>query len=147
MTKEDTLHELAFLGREIRNGFGVFVSSRVENGPSPFDGRMLAYIVDHPGVSSSDICAAFRLTKSTVSESLSNLASFGMVCLERSKGDARQKKIVATEKGIAHKAQIDEAIRLYDQAIMKGIGDEEIQTINKIVEKIHKNMKEVANDE
>lgn len=144
MGTNETIHDMALLGRKIRTGFVAFVGERIEGGPSPVEGRMLAFIIDHPSCNSADIREAFRLTKSTVSELLTSLANLGLIRLERSPDDARQKTIVVTEKGFAHKAKIDEICEVYDEAISKGITEEEAEIIKKVTEKIHKNIEEVV---
>ena len=106
----------------------------------PLEGRILHYLVAHPGCSSGEICETLLLSKSSVSETLASLTEKGFTTYEVNNENRREKQIEVTPKGLAHQNKVDDIIQSLIERSFDGIDDEDIQRTRRALIRIIKNL-------
>ena len=110
--------------------------------------RILTYLlsIDDP-VYQKDIENEFFLRPPTATEVLKRMEKGGFITKVIEKDDARKKRIIATEKSLALKAETVERIHTLGMDITQNLSEEEIQAFCSIAEKMVENLILTARDE
>lgn len=110
--------------------------------------RILTYLlsIDDP-VYQKDIENEFFLRPPTATEVLKRMEKGGFITKVTEKNDARKKRIIATEKSLALKAETVERIHTLGMDITQNLSEEEIQAFCSIAEKMVENLILTARDE
>ena len=110
--------------------------------------RILTYLpsIDDP-VYQKDIENEFFLRPPTATEVLKRMEKGGFITKVTEKDDARKKRIIATEKSLALKAETVERIHTLGMDITQNLSEEEIQAFCSIAEKMVENLILTARDE
>ena len=110
--------------------------------------RILTYLlsIDDP-VYQKDIENEFFLRPPTATEVLKRMEKGGFITKVTEKDDARKKRLVATEKSLALKAETVERIHTLGMDITQNLSEEEIQAFCSIAEKMVENLILTARDE
>ena len=87
-----------------------------------------------------DIEERFKIRRSTVSVMLSSMEENGYIKRESVDHDARLKKIVLTEKAAALDSHIRSAVQRYNDLLVSGIGDTELEVFFGVLDKIRTNI-------
>ena len=109
---------------------------------------ILTYLlsIDDP-VYQKDIENEFFLRPPTATEVLKRMEKGGFITKVTEKDDARKKRIIATEKSLALKAETVERIHTLGMDITQNLSEEEIQAFCSIAEKMVENLILTARDE
>lgn len=109
--------------------------------------RILTYLlsIDDP-VYQKDIENEFFLRPPTATEVLKRMEKGGFITKVTEKDDARKKRLVATEKSLALKAETVERIHTLGMDITQNLSEEEIQAFCSIAEKMVENLILTARD-
>ena len=86
-----------------------------------------------------DIEQRFSVGRSTVTNLLQLMEKKGFVKRESVKQDARLKKVVLTEKGIASQESFEEIVENIEEELSEGILEEELHTFYKVLDQIREN--------
>ena len=86
-----------------------------------------------------DIEQRFSVGRSTVTNLLQLMEKKGFVKRESVKQDARLKKVVLTEKGIASQESFEEIVEHIEEELSEGILEEELHTFYKVLDQIREN--------
>ena len=105
----------------------------------PQEGRMLWYIVEHPGTTSADICQHQCLAKSSVSESLAVLADKGFIEYLVNAENRREKVIVVTPLGALRQKKVDKAFDSISEKLLDGLSQKEVEALQGGLRKIIEN--------
>ncbi len=101
---------------------------------------ILMRLARRDGLSQVELTEMTHFKAPTVSLDLKKLENMGMVRREQSISDMRVTKVYLTEKGKAFNRENFEALQAIDRSVMRGLTDEEIQTVTEILLKMRKNM-------
>lgn len=86
-----------------------------------------------------DIEQRFSVGRSTVTNLLQLMEKKGFVKRESVKQDARLKKVVLTEKGIASQESFEEIVEHIEEELSEGISEEDLHTFYKVLDQIREN--------
>ena len=86
-----------------------------------------------------DIEQRFSVGRSTVTNLLQLMEKKGFVKRESVKQDARLKKVVLTEKGIASQESFEEIVEHIEEELSEGISAEDLHTFYKVLDQIREN--------
>lgn len=89
-----------------------------------------------------DIEKEFNIRRSTATVMLQNLEQKGFLVREAVDYDARLKKIVLTQKAVAHNQMICDQIDIFHRELERGITETEKEEFFRILDKIKKNLGE-----
>ena len=87
-----------------------------------------------------DIEREFRVSKSTVTEILQLMEKNGFIVRESSRRDGRMKRILPTEKSFAIQMDVRENIRMAEEKLRAGIGDEDFHTCLMVLKQMSENL-------
>ena len=104
---------------------------------------IIRYLHDHrdQDVFQRDFERDFTITRSTVTGILQLMEKNGYILRMSVPSDARLKKIVLTEKGSALYEQMQDHIRETERLLIRGLTEEEVETLLKLLEKVKENLK------
>ena len=105
----------------------------------PQEGRMLWYIVEHPGLTSADICQCQCLAKSSVSESLAVLADKGLIEYSVNAENRREKIIVVTPLGALRQKKVNKVFDCISEKLTSGLSQREVEALKAGLSKIIEN--------
>lgn len=88
-----------------------------------------------------DIEQRFAVGRSTVTNLLQLMEKKGFVRRESVKQDARLKKVILTEKGIASQESFEDIVEHIEQELSEGISEEELHIFYKVLNQINQNVK------
>ena len=102
------------------------------------NGWILRYLEEREGedVYQKDIEEQFSVTRSTVSKVLKGMEAKGLLSRENVSSDARLKKISLTEEGRMISRHAAEERAALEKRITKGLTNEEIETLQRLLRKI-----------
>lgn len=98
--------------------------------------KTIHYLSDHDGCIQQDIVVASALSRSTISESLSQMEKLGLIERLADKDDRRITLIFLTAKGRSICAGIQETFRHYCDNALAGLSPSESTTFYRCMEKI-----------
>lgn len=93
-----------------------------------------------------DISEKFCLNRSSAAETLNFIEKAGMILRESVDHDARQKKIVLTEKAMELKQKLCENISYTEGKLIEGISKEELKTFMVVISKMQDNIDSIHNN-
>ena len=88
-----------------------------------------------------DIEQRFAVGRSTVTNLLQLMEKQGFVRRESVKQDARLKKVILTEKGIASQESFEDIVEHIEEELSEGISEEELHIFYKVLDQINQNVK------
>ena len=88
-----------------------------------------------------DIEQKFSVGRSTVTNLLQLMEKKGFVRRESVKQDARLKKVILTEKGIASQESFEDIVEHIEEELSEGISEEELHIFYKVLDQINQNVK------
>lgn len=88
-----------------------------------------------------DIEQRFAVGRSTVTNLLQLMEKKGFVRRESVKQDARLKKVILTEKGIASQESFEDIVEHIEEELSEGISEEELHIFYKVLDQINQNVK------
>ena len=105
-------------------------------------GWIIRYLYERRGsdVFQRDIEKNFSIGRSTVTGIIQLMEKKGYLRRESVEQDARLKKVVLTEKGIYAQESIEGIIEELNSQLMRGIGEEELQTFYEVLRKLEANL-------
>ena len=95
----------------------------------------------HVRKSGVDIEQRFAVGRSTVTNLLQLMEKKGFVRRESVKQDARLKKVILTEKGIASQESFEDIVEHIEEELSEGISEEELHIFYKVLDQINQNVK------
>ena len=128
------------ISRNISNLKTIAMLNEISNS----NGFILRYIEEHENelVTQKDIEVAFVITRSTASTVLSLMEKKELITREVLKEDNRVKKVMITDKGKSVNADIKKEIDDFEQTLILGLSEEEINQFLNCINKIKNNLKE-----
>lgn len=128
------------ISRNISNLKTIAMLNEISNS----NGFILRFIEEHENelVTQKDIEVAFGITRSTASTVLSLMEKKELITREVLKEDNRVKKVMITDKGKSVNADIKKEIDDFEQTLILGLSEEEINQFLNCINKIKNNLKE-----
>ena len=104
-------------------------------------GWVVRYLYENRGqdLFQKDLEKHFSVGRSTVTNILQLMEKKGLVRRESVAHDARLKKVILTEKGIASHEKIEEMIAEMNRKMVEGISAEDLNTFLNVIEQLRKN--------
>ena len=102
-------------------------------------GQILGLLHSNSGL--ADIQEMLCISKSTVSEALSELAARGLIEYVINEEDRREKRIVETEKGKRYQENAWKILTKFREDVLQGLNEEERKTLRASLDKIIENTK------
>ena len=111
-------------------------------------GKVLFFLHTHAGgeCSMKEIETYLDVSHATVSGIISRLAEKGYVTCEKSKADSRAKTVRLTEKEYASFDEMKRRRADIETMLLKGFSDAEKETMQKNLERIYQNVREVTEE-
>jgi len=103
---------------------------------------ILINIYRDEGICQHRLCEEYNLDKSGVGRILKKLENKDLIIRESDPDDKRKKLIYLTEKAKDMKAEFKELLKEIEEQMRKGLTQEEINTVRKVLKKIYKNLDE-----
>lgn len=117
------------------------LSSRKEF--SGAQGRALHFLLAQTeDVFQKDIEEEYSIRPSTATELLKQMERNGLIRREPMPYDSRLKKIIVTEKALQHREQVVADLTALEERLVRGIGEEELETFFGVIEKMMDNLSE-----
>lgn len=111
---------------------------------APSDAQLLSFLTrnEDKETTGSDLCGFFKISKATCSENLHRAEERGLIKLQTSKSDRRQKVVVLTEKGKEVASKADEVFLSCQKFIDDALTEEERASLKVCLEKIRKDIED-----
>ncbi len=106
--------------------------------------RVLRYIDMNPGVRQQDISEYFRLDKGTTSTFIRNLEKKGFVEKELDMEDNRAYRLIASQKAVELRPQLEEIFSKWTDRLLTGFTDSEK---NELIEQMERMIRNVVFDQ
>lgn len=87
-----------------------------------------------------DLEGEFMIRRSTVTGILQGMERRGMICRQAVERDARLKKLILTDKGLAVHKHVAESLSQIEARALAGLSEEEILLFRRTLEKIKRNL-------
>lgn len=115
---------------------------------SGVNGFILKFIYKSNGVYQKDLESEFGITRSTASKIVTLMEKKNLVIRLNDSNDKRAKKLVLTPKGEEMIRNVDIEIKNFEQSLLIGLSENEIETLVLLLNKVENNIenKEVQND-
>ena len=106
-------------------------------------GWLIGYLVHNRDrdIFQKDIEQRFAVGRSTVTNLIQLMEKKGFVKRESVKQDARLKKVILTEKGIASQESFEDIVEHIEEELSEGISEEELHIFYKVLDRINQNVK------
>lgn len=108
---------------------------------------ILKSLSDKDGVTELELCRDIKYAAATVSVSLKKMAYDEILRISIDPKDRRQTLIYITDKGREAEKYLDKAYKEIDDIMLKGVTEEERETVLPILKKMLKNVLEAQGDE
>lgn len=99
----------------------------------------LAQIADNEGISMYDLAQRGKFDKTTVTRSIQKLVSRGYITCETDEDDRRIRHLYTTEEARPLLADLRDLRRKWEDILIQGLSEEEIQWTKSLMEKIASN--------
>lgn len=141
----DNLRELDILIK--KRLFSIGKNNGICVPPSPLQVRIFMYLLDSKNneVSQSDLVNQLKVSKVSISEVISKMVNNGVVKVITSEKDARKNIITITDKGIKIMEDMNASFEVIKGEITKNINRDDLDTFNKVMQQMKKNIKEDKN--
>ena len=140
MEESEIGKEIIDFAKALRKAAAEYYLARHGDAVSPTQGKLLGYLMMHPGATSAEIQSHFHLVKSTASDLINGLVETGYLEYRTVENDKRKKIIVMTEKGEAHQASDLATFKEFDDKATKGVTMQEVVEIQRVFDKIRANI-------
>lgn len=139
-----TIHHLSHMIRHRLEGL-----RGNDSGSTRYHGRIVGYLNNRRGenVYQRDIEEEFEIRRSTATRLLQLMESNGLIVREPVSSDARLKKIIITEKGIAFDAKVRGEIDRFEAALAQSFTEEELKEFFRLTEKLRNTLSEMGSGE
>lgn len=117
-----------------------------ESGLTGSQSYVLMCIMDSGDMYASDIQKRLNVSRATVSGLMKKLREKGYIRFEACDNDERHKIVVATDKAIRHKTDIDNAMRRIEEIVFGGFNDEKINTLYTLMGKMAENTNNIPKE-
>lgn len=109
----------------------------------------LHYLQDHEGedVFQKDLELVFSITGATATNILKVMEKEGLIIRQPMQTDGRLKKLILTEKGILLNQKAYASLVRLEQGMIKDITSEEIQILEKLLDKVTQNIVDMIEEE
>lgn len=140
--KGDVGFEIRTISNLIRRNIGNLPALKAVESVTGTHCWMIGYIYDHQDqdVYQKDIEEKFSIRRSTATAILQRMEKNGLIVRCPVAHDARLKKLELTEKAIKIQEQINLEIDAFEQRLVAGLTEEEIQMFHQITDKLKKNL-------
>jgi len=135
--------EIKSLSNIIKRSIDKQIAEHCDAGPSVTHGWIIGYIYDNMrqgDVFQRDLEAKFNIRRSTATGILKIMEKNGLIVREPVEYDARLKKLVLTSKAIEIHESIVREINAIENAMRKGLSQEELDAFFATMEKIKSNI-------
>lgn len=99
----------------------------------------LINIYENPGINLADIAHNGGFDKSTITRSVKKLQKLDCIRIEGDEADGRRRHAFVTEKGLPVVKRIYEVKDEINQKLCKGLTDEEIEMVSRLIIKVAEN--------
>lgn len=104
-------------------------------------GKVLHFLLAQSGdVFQKDVEEEFSLRPSSATELLKRMEQDGFIRRESMPGDARRKRIVVCEKGLAYKEAVMADILGLEGELTRGVDPDDLETFFRVIEQMLKNI-------
>lgn len=104
-------------------------------------GKVLHFLLAQSGdVFQKDVEEEFSLRPSSATELLKRMEQDGFIRRESMPGDARRKRIVVCEKGLAYKEAVMADILGLEAELTRGVDPDDLETFFRVIEQMLKNI-------
>jgi len=106
------------------------------------NGRIISFLVEneHQDIYQKDIEKAFGITRSTASRVLGLMEQKGLIERSGVHHDARLKRVTLTERSRKLGQAMHEACADMDRKLLRGFTSEEIETLQRLLERLQQNL-------
>lgn len=136
--------QIKTLSRMIRKAIDDTPTFRQNENLTGIQGWVLRFLYDKEksgeDVFQRDVERTFQIRRSTATELLNTMEQNGYVRRTSVEHDARLKKLSLTEKGKSLQEEVFSAIDGVEQSLIKGITEEEKDTLIRLLEKLKENL-------
>lgn len=118
-------------------------SMSAQDAPTGMQGRFLHFILSRSSeqdVFQRDLEEEFNLRRSTATGILQLMEKSGLLYRESVDYDARLKKIVVTEKGKLHRAQVMQSLRALEERLQRGISEADLAVFFRVMKQMSDNL-------
>lgn len=143
---------IAFLLRVIHNQTKHIVhksAPRFEKAPgSQLQGGILGYLYHHreDPVYQKDLEKEFRISRATATNTLQVMERNGFIVRKAVDKDARLKRIQMTEEAFQNHQIIEAHMRSMDERMLRGMSEQEVQELFRLLEKVERNLEELSEE-
>ena len=102
--------------------------------------RVMKCIYDEDGATQREVCEIMYKTPANLTRITDRLESKNLVKRKQSKQDRRSTILTITSKGVETIGTIEDIIISYNDDLLKGISDEEIENLNRMIFTIDENL-------
>lgn len=144
ITEKDIGRELRSLTNLIKRYIDSDVIKQQFDNVTGNNGWIIGYMADHDDhdIYQKEIEKAFGITRSTTSKVIDLMEKKELIIRESVEGDKRLRKLVLTSKAYELNKMISEGARKFEEQLINGFTDEEIQTLRNYIERMKKNISE-----
>ena len=136
--------EFNCISTKIRRAIGNLPSISKLNNISGSNAFIIVYLYKNKNdVYQKDIEREFGMTRSTVSSVLKLMEQKNLLFRENVNGDARLKKIVLTDVAKDYAIKVINDLDDFEKKLSKDISEDDILVVEKVLDKITENLKEV----
>lgn len=109
-------------------------------------GWVLGFLYDNRDrdIFQKDLENIIETRKSSITNMLQTMEQNGLIVRQSVDKDARLKKIVLTQKGIDLQSRIKYTLNNFEENLIEGISNEEVEVFYKVLEKINKNLDKIG---
>ncbi len=136
--------QIKTLSRMIRKAIDDTPTFRQNENLTGIQGWVLRFLYDKEksgeAVFQRDVERTFQIRRSTATELLNTMEQNGYVRRTSVEHDARLKKLSLTERGRSLQEEVFSAIDGVEQSLIKGITEEEKDTLIRLLEKLKENL-------
>lgn len=143
MDKIEIGKELRSVNNQIRRYFDNRTNKKAVDSATDTNGWIIGFIAGRAGqdVYQRDLEEAFGVTRSTASKVVNLMVQKGFIDRQTVKHDARLRKLVLTPKAMEIHEMMLEDRKLFEEQVVKGFTQEEIETLYSYLQRIKNNVK------
>lgn len=97
----------------------------------------LVLIANNPGISQANLARAMRIERATMGTTISRMIDHGWVDRLQNSGNRRAYALFLSTKGTALMENLLPIMKEHDRLIKSNLTDEEAQTLNSLLQKMH----------
>ena len=112
-----------------------------ENGVYLGQHHVLRYIKQHPGCSQKEIAEALSQSAAAVTLSTKRLQEMGLITKQTDADNLRVNHLFITEKGEENESSFISVIERYNELMLDGFSQQELEQMQQFVQRMHDNMR------